>query len=452
MPSDLPALLAAVVADPADDVARLVYADCLEESGNAARAAFIRLQIEAERHHPDSNARAELEGQAEALFAEHWAEWWGEVCFSVGLPMPHPKPRSRFERIASRAGLRANPGAPYQRTPFRVAPGAEATTREPLYGFAGTHFRRGFPDAVEIHSERHTFLPRWRRVSPLDSIALSGMPYDWFDGPHLAGVRELSLGPAHSARIGTVVASPHCQNLESLTLFLPDARDHRAEAFLRRLLEMGSSDSILPHPPTWRLKRLTVPLVWDEVAEEVANAATLSELMSLRVVLTPFHELDHVGAGHRLAILSRSPHLAGLKELSVFSGLSAAGVAAAIQSPTWAGLHKLELNFQSFHDALVPFADPSALADLNELRLLNVRLGRNTVTALSRSALLKRVRHFAFSGGPINRETLPQLVAAVDRERIETFTLLIPRHETLRECATVLLNRWFGDRAAVRLC
>jgi uncharacterized protein (TIGR02996 family) len=57
MRSDLQALPAAIASDPSDDVARLVYADCPEEHGNAARAAFVRLQVEAERHHPDSGAR-----------------------------------------------------------------------------------------------------------------------------------------------------------------------------------------------------------------------------------------------------------------------------------------------------------------------------------------------------------------------------------------------------------
>ena len=50
MPPDHAALLAAILADPGDDLARLVFADYLEESGhpaNTARAAFIRAQIEA---------------------------------------------------------------------------------------------------------------------------------------------------------------------------------------------------------------------------------------------------------------------------------------------------------------------------------------------------------------------------------------------------------------------
>jgi len=456
VPSDLQALLAAVVADPADDTARLVYADCLEESGNAARAAFIRLQIEAEHHHPDSNTRATLEGRAEALLAENWAEWWGEVCFSVGLPMPQPKPRSRLERLANRAGLRAAPGDPYQRIKFRVAPVTEFSARgSPWYGFAGVHFRRGFPDAVDSNCE-YAFLTRWQRVSPLDSLTLSNTNY-W--GPHLAGVREVRATEAYADLVRNILTSPHSQKLESLHLELPEVYHDLAEGLRAHPLETGTSDPILvtPHlalcgnPQTQRLKRLRIRLAWNEAAEEVANAAPLSGLMSLQVALVSLRDLDRVGAGHRLAILSRSPHLAGLKELSAYGGLSADGVAAAIQNPTWSGLRKLELGLQSFHDALVPFAGPSALDELNELRLLGVRLDHSTVAALARSALLKRVRHFALSGGPINRETLPPLIAAVDRERIETFTLLIPRDETLQEYAAGLLNRWFGDRAAVRV-
>lgn len=42
--ADGPALLANVVAHPADDAPRLVYADWLEERGEGGRAAFIRFQ------------------------------------------------------------------------------------------------------------------------------------------------------------------------------------------------------------------------------------------------------------------------------------------------------------------------------------------------------------------------------------------------------------------------
>lgn len=47
------ALLAAVLANPADDLPRLVMADWLEENGQPERAAWIRIQCELERTMPD---------------------------------------------------------------------------------------------------------------------------------------------------------------------------------------------------------------------------------------------------------------------------------------------------------------------------------------------------------------------------------------------------------------
>jgi uncharacterized protein (TIGR02996 family) len=44
--NDGAALLRAICAEPADDTARLVYADYLDEHGEAVRAAFIRAQVE----------------------------------------------------------------------------------------------------------------------------------------------------------------------------------------------------------------------------------------------------------------------------------------------------------------------------------------------------------------------------------------------------------------------
>ncbi|OWK45134.1 TIGR02996 domain-containing protein [Fimbriiglobus ruber] len=68
--SDHDALLAAVLANPEDDLPRLVFADHLEESGhpaNVARAQYIRLQIEAATHPEDSTARHELTVRAAAF-------------------------------------------------------------------------------------------------------------------------------------------------------------------------------------------------------------------------------------------------------------------------------------------------------------------------------------------------------------------------------------------------
>jgi uncharacterized protein (TIGR02996 family) len=58
--SDGEALLRAVVENPADDGVRLVYADWLEENGDAERGEFIRMQVEMARLPADDLAREPL--------------------------------------------------------------------------------------------------------------------------------------------------------------------------------------------------------------------------------------------------------------------------------------------------------------------------------------------------------------------------------------------------------
>jgi uncharacterized protein (TIGR02996 family) len=84
---DWPAFLAAIVADPDDDTARLVAADFLEENGDPERAAFIRIQVKL--------ARLEAAGEGKSLDADHlrlkeraylgplaldWKFWAAEEC------------------------------------------------------------------------------------------------------------------------------------------------------------------------------------------------------------------------------------------------------------------------------------------------------------------------------------------------------------------------------------
>jgi len=78
--TDRAAFLAAIAAAPDDDLPRLVFADWLDERGDAARAEFVRLQCAA--------ARGELadHDRIAALEAEHGTAWLGplaRVAFQV---------------------------------------------------------------------------------------------------------------------------------------------------------------------------------------------------------------------------------------------------------------------------------------------------------------------------------------------------------------------------------
>jgi uncharacterized protein (TIGR02996 family) len=420
MTSDLQALLAAIVANPSDDVARLVYADCLEEHGNVARATFIRLQIEAERYPPDSNPRAALEERAEELFERHWIEWWGEVCAATGLPLPAPAPAGRLGRLARRVGSRPVGGAPYTRSRFWIYP-SEGSNPLP-----NVKFCRGFPDDIDpMHRQTH-FFSAWSGVSPIHNVRdLSGV--DQVDSPYFAHVRALTFRYYFSPNsLSTVLRSPHLTELESLGFDLALYCTTEQDTF-------GFDDDLrqlVAAPQARQLKRLAVP-VWNErAAELVANAKNLAGLKALEVRIA-----DQEVADRSLALLARSPYLTGLKELAVFGEPGPTGLAAVLRNPAWTDLRKLTIDDCS--EALSALVAGDDLPRLEDISILTITFCPDTLVALRRAPLLKRVRHCLLRGfladldrGPeLDAVVLPVVISAfadvVDVNRIETFTLRI---------------------------
>src|SRR5437762_1706115 len=74
------AFLQEIVEDPDDDAVRLIYADWLEDHGNAPRAEFIRTQIELAGMKEDDPRREDFAAREADLLAEHEAEWVGPLC------------------------------------------------------------------------------------------------------------------------------------------------------------------------------------------------------------------------------------------------------------------------------------------------------------------------------------------------------------------------------------
>lgn len=108
------ALYAAVLAEPEADAPRLVYADWLEEHprgpADAARATFIRLEIEAAGLPAESEARSRVQTAADKLFNQYggrwndelpaWAEWpESTLIYRRGFPA---ELRTAFQTIVAR--------------------------------------------------------------------------------------------------------------------------------------------------------------------------------------------------------------------------------------------------------------------------------------------------------------------------------------------------------------
>lgn len=83
-------LLQAIRADPGDDLARLAYADWLEEHGEPERGEFIRLQIALREPGRDRAATLELLRRLRELLVAHQRQWLGPLAWAA--------PDSLFER------------------------------------------------------------------------------------------------------------------------------------------------------------------------------------------------------------------------------------------------------------------------------------------------------------------------------------------------------------------
>jgi uncharacterized protein (TIGR02996 family) len=86
------AFLEAIVANPEDDTPRLVYADWLDEHGDAARAEFIRVQCRKARLKPWHRDYPVLAWRERILLGRHMAAWREE------LPQIEDVTWGRFER------------------------------------------------------------------------------------------------------------------------------------------------------------------------------------------------------------------------------------------------------------------------------------------------------------------------------------------------------------------
>jgi uncharacterized protein (TIGR02996 family) len=294
MNDTLAALEAAIVENPADRTARLVFADALDEGGDpaaAARAEFIRAQIELESA-PGEPRRTELVAHSDELFAANWVAWWSPVCAAAGLPEPHvPQQRLRDRVRRFVRGDQRPPGAPYARA--ADIPGAYSVCSDEL-GFTA-QFVGGFPELLAVHGGAG------KAASPPEPGAglrglLARMPVRWlrflsaagdreweaFDCPHLSKLSELQFDRMPEPLARRVARCEHLRNLPSLTALLVRG----AEGALRAAVER----------PAWGgLRSLTLMGITPPAAvRALAERCTLSELESLTLGVAEVPEPPNV--------------------------------------------------------------------------------------------------------------------------------------------------------------
>src|SRR5262245_26513824 len=182
--TDADALLEAIRSDPDADAPRLVYADWLQEHGEADRAEFIRTQVELARLPPDYPQRPVLEAREREL-------------------------------LTAPAFVRS----------FNLLEEVWPGWRDASVQF----FRRGFVDGLWIYlsvlvgraAELFDTFPLLQRVvvRPWEQEASAHFA-DWARSPYLARLRALELtnGSIGDAGAVALAESPHARGLRRLVL------------------------------------------------------------------------------------------------------------------------------------------------------------------------------------------------------------------------------------------
>src|SRR4051794_33213202 len=83
------AFLQAILEAPEDDAPRLIYADWLDDHGDAERADFIRTQVFRARLPADDPRQRELGEREQALLAAHAEAWQAHLPVWARIQPPH---------------------------------------------------------------------------------------------------------------------------------------------------------------------------------------------------------------------------------------------------------------------------------------------------------------------------------------------------------------------------
>jgi uncharacterized protein (TIGR02996 family) len=332
------ALLAAIWENPHDDLPRLVYADWLEETGDAvqsARAEFIRVQCELAELDEWDDRRPPLEEREQQLWKKYAKKWKAE------LP----------------ADLRKRGG-----------------------------FRRGFPEPSVRELTVDKFLaltPDYLAAAPLWNFHLlpnSRKLGDLISSPNLlrVGTLDLQYWLGRPEDAAGFVSSPHLRNLAALNVGYSRLGD-------RGLAELVAGSATLP-----RLRRLNLEAndLTDAGMRVLADSPLVGQLQSLRLHL----DRDIGTAG--IKTLFRSTHATALRDLDLcYLELGAPLATTIAQSAPAFALRRLNIRGNR-----ITAAGAEALAgwpELASIRVLDLgfcRIGSEGVTSLVRSPHLGAVK------------------------------------------------------------
>jgi uncharacterized protein (TIGR02996 family) len=372
LPPELLALLKAAQADPQDDSARLVLADWLEENGQTERAAFIRLQLKADRLPKDAAEREEWEREARALEEQHGKGWLGSLVEApAGVSV-------YFVRGLVSVWIH------WPRPPAEVA-----VLDTWLHG----NFRQDELAWWELRLRLEKEVVPVLLPSPiLQQIGSLSFRYNWGTGAlidllrkadHLSNLVYLDLGNNQLTTKGVKVLS----NASSLsTLRTLDLSSNQGGPELAEALTEA----------TYFTHLANLDLNDNRLADAGAKAfCRATQLGSLTVLNLSNNEIGCAGA----TALSEASHLGRLFSLALFNNrIGAAGALALSKATHWTRLSALNLSSNQLGDAGAAALSKAAhLSSLTSLNLSANQIGDIGGEALARSPHFPKLRDLDLS-------------------------------------------------------
>ncbi|WP_439623863.1 TIGR02996 domain-containing protein [Gemmata sp.] len=327
------ALMGAIIENPDEDTPRLVFADWLQEHGDAhdrARAEFIRLQVEAARLPKGDKKRTKLEGSAKKLANEHHGAWLAPLAafvHQISDDANWTDDRSHYDGLFERGLLKE-----------LIVEAAK---------FLQAKYQQVFPDALAaVGLETLSFYtparrvgelpgsPALRWVSRMECPAVGDAAFEAFGtSPHLAHITAFEFGEAKISDAG-LKAFARTAGTARLRKFAVTTASPR-ESTKARFTAAGVL-ALLSSP---RLPALTALGVGAGAAERFGAAEFLADPRLSKLTELTF------GVRGPLADVIACPHLVNLRSLRLdVTAVTEADTDALLASPTFAKLTELLLD------------------------------------------------------------------------------------------------------------
>lgn len=353
------AFVATILAAPDDDAPRLVYADWLDEQGDADRAEFIRLQVRLAHMAPDDLGRPGVQSRSHDLQRAHHVEWVNQLPQFDGVHW------ESFHRGFISAVRFDHPDLFFEHADdvFAAAPVQEIQ----LHQFYHTH-------ATRLAAVRH--LRRIRTLDFLDGNKVANIGVESLMGSrYLANLQALILGrnSLGSAGVRAIAMSGYVRGLRRLRLDQNDLYDDA----LRYIAESRALE---------RLEQLDFDRTrtGDDGVKALARSTRLTNLSKLFLS-------NNLLTDEGLAALAGSPIVAGVRDLFLSrNSITSRGIIALAESPHFGQLRRLHVRENRIDDeGAVALAESPHLEHMVELAIGDNRAiseqGRNALRARFRS-------------------------------------------------------------------